>query len=512
MTGRSEQETGSADEAAAAPVTAGDGYGPAEPGRAAVPGQAAAPEQAGGPAEPGPAAGRAGGQGGLAEAAGRVRAAVAALLQRAEEQRAGGRRPPASQPPGGTDGTPAQAGPPGPAAPRDGGRAEAAGVPRLLVQAAAWSWRILLVGLLIYLGFRVASTLRLVVLPCLAALLLTALLQPLTARLRNSFGMPSLAATWCTIGAAVIVLAGIGTLAASRVSADYPMLSREVRHTATQVRTSLAGPPFHLSSARIEDYSNQVVHFLNQHQSLVAGTVVTGGRIVLEVLTGLILTIFITFFLLKDGDRIWSWLISGLRPGPRRRAGNAGVAAWSALVNYVRGTTVVASIHALFIGLALWLLGVPLLVPLVILVFLAAFVPLIGILIAGALAILVTLGTKGLLAALILLAVFVLENQVESHLLQPLVVGRIVRLHPLAIILVLAVGGIIAGIAGAIVAVPTAAALAHAWPHLREEPGPDPEGGHSPPAGAEGPGPDPAGTQAVPPAAQPPGPGPAGSG
>ena len=521
MTGRPEQGTSSADDAAGAQGRAGDegpseedrvrkatgdflaspveDPGPAPPGVATVPGQAGAPEQA---AEPVLASsGRPAGEpGGLAEVAGRVRNAVAALLARAEEQRAEARRPaPPGPPPGGQDGTAAQAGPAAP--PRDvPGRAEAAGVPRLLAQAAAWAWRILLVGLLIYVGFRVASTLRLVVLPCLAALLLTALLQPLTARMRRT-GMPSLAATWCTIGAAVIVLAGIGTLAADRISADYPMLSREVRHTATEVRTSLAGPPFHLSSARIEDYSNQVVHFLNQHQSLVAGTVVTGGRIVLEVLTGLILTIFITFFLLKDGDRIWSWLISGLRPGARQRAGNAGGAAWAALVNYVRGTTVVAGIHALAIGLALWLLGVPLLVPLVILVFLAAFVPLVGILLAGALAILVTLGTKGLLAALILLAVFVLENQVESHLLQPLVVGRIVRLHPLAIILVLAVGGIIAGIAGAIVAVPTAAALAHAWPHLRQDPGPDGngdgDGGHGPPGtapppGAAGPGEAPA--------------------
>jgi predicted PurR-regulated permease PerM len=526
MTGLPEQGTGSADDAARAPGPAGDegpleedrvskatgdflaspveDAGPAAPGVATVPGQAGAPEQA---ADPVLASGGrpAGGPGGLAEVAGRVRNAVAALLARAEEQRAGARRPapPPGPPPGGQDGTAAQAGTAAP--PRDApGRAEPAGVPRLLAQSAAWSWRILLVGLLIYVGFRVASTLRLVVLPCLAALLLTALLQPLTSRMRRT-GMPSLAATWCTIGAAVIVLAGIGTLAADRVSADYPMLSREVRHTATEVRTSLAGPPFHLSSARIEDYSNQVVHFLNQHQSLVAGTVVTGGRIALEVLTGLILTIFITFFLLKDGDRIWSWLISGLRPAARQRAGNAGGAAWSALVNYVRGTTVVAAIHALAIGLALWLLGVPLLVPLVILVFLAAFVPLVGILLAGALAILVTLGTKGLLAALILLAVFVLENQVESHLLQPLVVGRIVRLHPLAIILVLAVGGIIAGIAGAIVAVPTAAALAHAWPHLRQEPGPDGDGGHGPPGtasppGAAGPGEAAAGAPAAPPA------------
>ena len=209
------------------------------------------------------------------------------------------------------------------------------------------------------------------------------------------------------------------------------------------------------------------MHFLSQHKSLIAGTVVTGGKIFLEVLTGIVLTIFVTFFLLKDGERIWAWLIKGLSPETRQRADKAGAAAWAAVVNYVRGTTAVAAIHAVFIGLALWILGVPLLVPLVILVFIAAYVPLVGILVAGALAIGVTLATKGWIAAVILLVVFLVENQIESHLLQPLVVGRIVRLHPLAIILVLAVGGIVAGIAGAIVAVPAAAALCYAWPHLR---------------------------------------------
>jgi predicted PurR-regulated permease PerM len=339
-------------------------------------------------------------------------------------------------------------------------------VPAFLQRAAAWSWRLIVVGLLLYVAFRVASALRLVVLPCFAALLLTALLQPLTARLRR-IGMPSLAATWCTVLAAIVVLAGIGVLAANRVSADYPRLQGEVKHTAHQVQASLAGPPFHLSSARLQQYYNNLTHFLSQHQSLIAGTVLTGGRIVLELLTGLVLMLFITFFLLKDGDRIWAWLINGLPAEGRRRARKAGPAAWSALVNYVRGTTAVAAIHAVVIGLTLFIMGVPLLVPLVIVVFLAAYVPLVGILVAGALAILVTLGTKGWLAAVILLAVFVGENQVESHLLQPLVVGRIVRLHPLAIILVLAVGGIVAGIAGAIVAVPTAASLTYAWPHLR---------------------------------------------
>jgi predicted PurR-regulated permease PerM len=349
-------------------------------------------------------------------------------------------------------------------------------VPHALQRAADWSWRLLLVGLLIYVAFRVASALALVVLPCIAALLLTALLQPLTARLRRT-GMPSLAATWCTVLAAVVVLAGLGILTANRVSADYPRLRKEVKHTAHEVQSSLAGSPFHVSSTRLDQYYEQFTHFVSQHQSLIAGTVLTGGRIVLELLTGLILMIFITFFLLKDGDRIWAWLIKGLPPEARRRAGNAGPAAWTALVNYVRGTTAVAAIHAVFIGLALWILGVPLLVPLIILVFLAAYIPLVGILVAGAAAILVTLGTKGWIAAVILLGVFILENQIEGHLLQPLVVGRIVRLHPLAIILVLAVGGIIAGIAGAIVAVPAAAAISYAWPYLRGASPDPPDGG-----------------------------------
>lgn len=364
-------------------------------------------------------------------------------------------------PPGETNGTQAQP------QPAPGGRAQGEPpVPGWLQRAAAWSWRLLLVGILIYVLFRLASALSLVVLPCVAALLLTALLQPLTAALRRA-GLPSLAATWCTVLAAIVVLAGVTILAADRVSTDYPALQDQVRHTAHQVQTSLAGPPFRVNSHRLEQYSNDLMHFLAQHKSLIAGTVVTGGKIFLEVLTGIVLMIFVTFFLLKDGERIWAWLIKGLSPETRQRADKAGAAAWAAVVNYVRGTTAVAAIHAVFIGLALWILGVPLLVPLVILVFIAAYVPLVGILVAGALAIGVTLATKGWIAAVILLVVFLVENQIESHLLQPLVVGRIVRLHPLAIILVLAVGGIVAGIAGAIVAVPAAAALCHAWPHLR---------------------------------------------
>ena len=342
-------------------------------------------------------------------------------------------------------------------------------VSRLLRQAAAWSWCLLLTAAVIYLTFRLAVALRLVVLPFIAALLLTALLQPSTAWLRRR-GLPPLLATWCMFLAALLVIAGAITLFANRVSADYPTLFAEVQRTARQVEHSLAGPPFHLNAARLQALTNDLVRYLSQHKAVVAGTVLTGGKYAVELLTGVVLTLFIAFFLLKDGARIWKWLISGLRPMPKRRMARAGDAAWRALVNYVRGTTAVAAIHALFIGLALWLLGVPLLVPLIVLVFLAAFIPIIGILVVGALAILIALATKGWVAAVILLAVLLVENQIEGHLLQPLVVGRIVRLHPLAIILVLAVGAIVAGIPGAIVAVPFAAVVTYAWPALRADP------------------------------------------
>ena len=362
--------------------------------------------------------------------------------------------PPPGRPPGGRE-------PPRPAA--------GPGVPGWLQRAAGWSWRLLLIGIVIYLAFRVASTLRLVVLPCVAALLLTALLQPLAARLRRA-GLPALAATWCALLVAVAVIAGAGTLAATRATADYPTLVNELRHTTNQLQAYLAGPPFHLRHAGLQSLANRGLAYLKQHQALVAGTVVSGGKIFLEILAGLVLMLFVTFFLLKDGDRIWAWLTGQLAPERRQRTRPAGVAAWQALVYYVRGTMTVAAIHAIVIGSALWVIGVPLLVPLVILVFLAAFVPLVGILVAGALAVAVTLGTKGWIAAVVLVVIFILENQLESHLLQPLVVGRMVRLHPLAVILVLAVGGVVAGIPGAIVAVPVTAALVRAAPYLRGAP------------------------------------------
>jgi predicted PurR-regulated permease PerM len=344
-------------------------------------------------------------------------------------------------------------------------------VPSWLATGAAWSWRLLLLAIAIYLIARVLGILYIVVVPCVAALLLTAVLQPLTSRLRRA-GLPNMAATWVTLLIAAIVLGGVVTLVADRVSADYPTLLAETKHTTAQVQSWLAGPPFHIKNNNIQRFLNNIPSYLSKHKSLVEGTVVTGGKIASEFFGGLVLMLFVTFFLIKDGDRIWNWLLGAMRIETSRRVDRAGHAAWLVLVYYMRGTVAVAAIHAIVVGVALWIMGVPLAVPLAVLVFLAAFVPLVGLLAAGALAILVTLATKGWVDAVILLGILIIEDQLEAHLLQPQVVGKMIRLHPLAVILSLAAGGVLAGIPGAVVAVPIVAVITRALPELRRS---DPE-------------------------------------
>ena len=339
-------------------------------------------------------------------------------------------------------------------------------VPSWLATGAAWSWRLLLIAIAIYLIARVVGILYIVVVPCIAALLLTALLQPLTSRLRRA-GLPNMAATWVTLLIAAIVLGGVGTLVANRVSADYPTLLAETKHTVAQVQSWLSGPPFHIKNTNIQKYLNNIPSYLSKHKTLVEGTVVTGGKIASEFFGGLVLMLFVTFFLIKDGDRIWNWLLGAMRTSTARRVDRAGHASWLVLVYYMRGTVAVAAIHALVVGVALWIMGVPLAVPLAVLVFLAAFVPLVGLLVAGALAIVVTLATKGWVDAVVLLGILIVEDQLEAHLLQPQVVGKMIRLHPLAVILSLAAGGVLAGIPGAVVAVPIVAVITRALPELR---------------------------------------------
>jgi predicted PurR-regulated permease PerM len=399
--------------------------------------------------------------------------------RRAAESRAGGgvangaapggppgaARPPAA-PPEATRPDRAPGAPGAPGAPEASGT----GVPRWLQTAAAWSWRLLLLAIAAYIVARVAATLYVVVVPCAAAILLTALLQPLAGRLRRA-GLGPLGATWCTLLLAIVALAAGVFLVTNRVQAEYPNLVAQFKHTTADIQSWLAGPPFHLRTGNLQRLSNNVVKYLSQHKSLVEGTVVTGSRIVVEILAGVVLCFFVSFFLIKDGNRIWGWLTGRLAAERKRRTDLAGHAAWQSVVYYVRGTVAVAAIHATVMGITLTIMGAPLVAPLAFFMFLAAFVPLIGVLVAGGLAILVVLATKGWIAALILFGIMVVMNQLEGHLLQPQVVGKMVRLHPLAVILVLAVGGVVAGIAGAVVAVPITAAVTSAARALRDDDG-----------------------------------------
>ena len=341
-------------------------------------------------------------------------------------------------------------------------------VPRWLRVGAAWSWRLVLLAALLYVAGRVASDLYLVVVPGAAALLLTALLQPLANRLRRR-GFGPLAATWCTLLLAFVLIGAIAWLVTSRVEAEYPALVSQVKHTTTEIQSWLAGRPFHIKTGNLTKLSDNIVSYLSKHQSVLAGTVLTGGRILVEVLAGAVLCFFISFFLIKDGDRIWAWVTSGLVPERRRRADVAGRAAWQSVVYYVRGTIAVAAIQATVMGITLAVINAPLVAPLALIMFLAGFIPLLGVLVAGTLAILIVLAAKGLIAAVVVLGILVLMNQLEGHLLQPQVVGKMVRLHPLAVILVLAVAGVVAGIAGAVVAVPITAAITSAVRALQHD-------------------------------------------
>jgi predicted PurR-regulated permease PerM len=334
--------------------------------------------------------------------------------------------------------------------------------PRILVVAAGWSWRLLLVGVVAYLVVRLLALLWLVVVPVLAALLLSALIQPVTTLLRRYLSGPAAAAV--TLLLSVVLLAGLGYGVGLRFVHQLPTLSDEMVATIGRLRTQLRGSG--VGQAQLDQLQDVATGWLQEHRTELLDYLTTGAGYVLEFLTVLVLTLFVAFFLLYDGARVWRWLLGPLPRASQARVDRAGRAAWATLTAYVHGTAVIATFHGVVIGLVLFLLHVPLVLPLAVLVFLGGFVPLAGALAAGGLAVLVALGTRGWATALILLGVLLVENQVEAHLLQPLVMGRYVRLHPLAIGLAIAVGSVLGGIPGAIVAVPLAAIFHRAAPLL----------------------------------------------
>jgi len=346
------------------------------------------------------------------------------------------------------------------------GKAPRGDIPHSLVVAANWSWRLLLVGIVAYAAVRVLALLSLVVIPMVAALLLAALLRPVAGLLHRR--LPGPLSALLTLLLAVIVLGGLGYLIGARFAQQLPSLIQQLVGTVHQLRAEFARTG--IGQLQLDQVETSVTDWLQRHRGETVGYLTTGAGYFIEFFTLLVLTLFITFFLLYDGERIWRWLVSALPPREVRRVDAAGRAAWVTMTGYVRGTAVIATIHGVVIGLAMLLLGAPLALPLAVLIFLGSFIPFVGALVAGGLAVLVTFGTQGWLIAVILLGILIVESQLEAHLLQPLIVGRYVRLHPLAVGLSFAVGTVLAGVVGAIIAVPTAAVINQIWPSFRGHP------------------------------------------
>jgi predicted PurR-regulated permease PerM len=340
-------------------------------------------------------------------------------------------------------------------------------VPRGLRVAAAWAWRVLLLGAALWVVLWLIAKLSVVVIPLTIATLLSAMLSPAVAELVRMKVPRSLATALVVVGGLAAVSATL-TLVVTQFADKGPDLADKATDGVRQIQNSLKQGPLHLSDQQLQNLNHSIAGiFTDGQSSWASGALSTAGTLV-HVLTGLFLVLFTTFFFLRDGRKISQFLF-GVLPRPvRAPIMSAADAAWSTLVSYVRATVLVAFIDAVGIGLAMVILKVPLAFALAALVFLGSFVPIVGSTLSGAVAVLVAFVDQGLVVALILLAAVIAVQQLEGHVLQPLIMGRAVAIHPLAVILAIAAGVVLAGIAGALVAVPIVAVLNTGIRHLFE--------------------------------------------
>ncbi|WP_112465913.1 AI-2E family transporter [Streptomyces triticisoli] len=322
--------------------------------------------------------------------------------------------------------------------------------------AAEAGWRVLVLAGTVWVLMQVISAVRLVVLAFVAALLITALLQPTVARLRR-YGLPRGPATALTAVSGFVVMGLIGWFVSWQVMENIDTLSSQIQDGIDQLRNWLLNSPFHVTDKQINQIAKNLRDAIGANTDQITSAGLQGVTVVVEALTGILLTVFSTLFLLYDGRRIWEWTLKLVPAAARPGVAGAGPRAWRTLTAYVRGTVIVALIDAIFIGLGIYFLNVPMAVPLAVFIFLFAFIPLVGAVVSGALAVVVALVTQGVFTAVMVLVVVLAVQQIEGHVLQPFILGRAVRVHPLAVVLSVAAGGLVAGIGGAVVAVPLVA-------------------------------------------------------
>jgi putative heme transporter len=338
--------------------------------------------------------------------------------------------------------------------------------------AAAASWRFLAIaGAIVAIVYALVH-LRVVVLPIIVALLVSTLLLPLVSWLKRRGAPDALAATAAML-AGLVVVAAIATAVAPSVADQFGDLRPQAEDGLREASEILADPPFNVSQSELDKAVDDGIARLRENSGPLARGLQSGAVLLGEIVTGLIIVVLLTFFLLKDGERMWAYVLRLVGHRGRHDADEVGRRAYTALAGYVRGIALVGLVDAILIGLALLIIGVPLVVPLMIITFFAAFVPLIGAFIAGLVAVLIALVSGGLVDALLVLGAIIVVQQVEGHLLYPVLMSRTVHLHPAVIVVALAAGGILAGIVGVFLAVPVAGIVSVVLEYAQDRPPPE---------------------------------------
>ncbi|MEV4639537.1 AI-2E family transporter [Actinoplanes sp. NPDC049548] len=353
-------------------------------------------------------------------------------------------------------------------------------LPRGIRTAGAWAWRFILFVAAAYLFLRVVALLRVVIIPVVIAVLLAALFQPAAAALTRRGVKRSLAAGVVLVAALLLVFGGLGLIIRTFIS-QIDTLSTQVGDGIAEVQRWLSQGPLHLTDAQLNQYVDRLRDAVTQNQGKLTSGALSTATTLGEVVTGFFLVLFTLFFFLRDGGQIWSFLCRLLPREARVPTARAGHYSWHTLVSYVHATVLVAFVDAVGIGIGLLILRVPLAIPLAALVFLGAFIPVVGATVTGAVAVLVALVTQGPVSALIVLGIVIAVQQLEGHVLQPLIMGRAVALHPLAVILAIAAGIVVAGIVGGLIAVPLLAVLNTAIRYLVRHPEGSPTPDREPP-------------------------------
>ena len=332
-------------------------------------------------------------------------------------------------------------------------------VPHGLEYAAQLAWRLLVTAAAIALVGFVVYRLRTVVVAAAAALLLTSVLAPAAGWLR-AHRWPPLLATWAVFLAAAGLAAVIASTLLPQVVGYMGQVGTQLQAAARELQRWLVEGPLQISPDQLDRYLGMLRDGIGANASALALRVLSGASLALEVLVGGLLALVLTFFFLKDGDDISSWALALVPQGRRELAARMGRRSFATIGSYVRGSALLGLAEGATIGIGLAVIGVPLAVPLAILAFLGAFLPLVGSLASGTIAALVALVNGGPVDALLVGVLVAAVNQADAHVLQPLVMGRVLRLHPLAIVLALAAGAAVAGLLGAFLAVPFTAVVA----------------------------------------------------